>query len=57
MKKIIAKLIYAVFGKLIERRREEWRQHCEELQNELNKNNRARYGWSVDGCTHEVHYK
>ena len=56
MKKILAKAIYAVFGKSIEAERRQWKRHCVEMQNELNDNNFKRYDWYVDGRTHEVVY-
>ena len=56
MKKILAKAIYAVFGKSIEVERRQWKRHCVEMQNALNDNNFKRYDWYVDGRTHEVVY-
>ena len=56
MKKILAKAIYAVFGKSIEAERRQWKRHCVEMQNALNDNNFKRYDWYVDGRTHEVVY-
>ena len=56
MKRIIASIIYAIFGREIEMNRAAWRKHCIEMQNELNDNNFKRYDWYVDGRTHEVVY-
>lgn len=43
MKKILAKAIYAVFGKSIEAER----RHCVEMQNALNEEHHKRLGWYV----------
>lgn len=56
MKKILARVIYAVFGKSIKAERAEWRKHCMDMQAELNENNWARHGWYVDYRTHETFY-
>lgn len=56
MKKILARAIYAVFGKSIEAERAEWRKHCMDMQNELNENNWSRHDWYVDYRTHETNY-
>ena len=47
MKKIIAKAIYAIFGKSIEAERRQWRRHCVEMQNALNEDHDKRLGWYV----------
>lgn len=43
MKKILAKAIYAVFGK----ERRQWKRHCVEMQNALNEEHHKRLGWYV----------
>lgn len=47
MKKILAKAIYAIFGKSIEAERRQWKRHCVEMQNALNEEHHKRLGWYV----------
>ena len=50
MKKILAKAIYAVFGKSIEAERRQWKRQCVEMQDLLNVSRKMReeHGFSVE---------
>lgn len=54
MKKIIVKAIYALFRGCIEARRAEWKRHCVQIQNELNKEHYERLGWYVSAPDHRL---
>lgn len=54
MKKILAKAIYAIFGKSIEAERRQWKRHCVEMQNALNEEHHKRFGWYVSAPDHRL---